>query len=170
MRNASLWSLLFPLVAGCGHTTAQPIPVRGSPADVAAIVGEWDGTYESDDGQRSGSIDFHLQAARDTAFGDAVMIPRGLNRPLQAQDVRPGVTPASEIPRPLVIRFVRVEGGEVSGELESYYDPSCECRKVTSFRGRLKGNTLKGKYRAYRELGGPPEEGEWRVDRKPVKH
>ena len=169
MRRRYLWSLLIPIVAGCGHTAAQPIPVRGSPADIAAIAGEWDGTYESDDGQRRGSIDFHLQAAQDTAFGDAVMIPQGLDRPLQAQNGRPGVTTGADVPRPLVIRFVHVAKGEVTGEVESYYDPSCECRKITSFRGRMKGNTLKGRYRAYRELGGLPDEGEWRVERKPAK-
>jgi hypothetical protein len=143
--------------------------VRGDPAAIALIAGEWDGTYESDDGARRGSIDFHLQAQHDTAYGDAMMIPQGWDRPLQSRDGRPGETPSAGIPRPLVIKFVRVEGGEVSGEVESYYDPMCDCRKVTIFRGKLSGDTLKGKYRAYRQQGGPPDTGEWLVRRKAAK-
>jgi hypothetical protein len=138
--------------------------------DVAAIAGEWDGTYESDDGLRLGSIDFHLQTARDTAYGDAVMIPQGWDRPLQVREARPGELPNAGMPRPLVIRFVEVEGGAVSGEVESYFDPFCECRKITVFRGRLKGDTLLGTYRAYRQEGGLPDTGAWRVQRKPGTH
>lgn len=169
MRRALCWTILVPFVAACGGSPAQPIPVRGDPAEIALIAGEWDGTYESDDGVRRGSIDFHLQAQHDTAFGEAVMIPQGWDRPVQARDGRPGEVPNAGIPKPLVIKFVRVENGEVSGEVESYYDPMCDCRKVTIFRGTLKGNTLKGKYRAYRQQGGPPDSGEWRVDRKPAR-
>jgi hypothetical protein len=135
---------------------------------VAAIAGEWDGTYESDDGLRRGSIDFHLRTVGDTAFGEAVIIPQDWGRPLQSRDDRHGEPPYVGQPPSLVIRFVDVEGGEVSGEVESYFDPVCECRKVTEFRGRLKGNTLKGRYRAYRQQGGMPDTGEWRVQRKPA--
>ncbi len=168
MRQVHLRWILVPLLAACGGSPAQPIPVRGDPAAIAAIAGEWDGTYESDDGTRRGSIDFHLEAENDTAYGEAVMIPQGWDRPLQARDDRPGEMPSASMPRSLVIRFVRVEGGEVSGEVESYFDPACNCRKVTVFRGRLKGDMLKGRYRAYRDQGGPPDSGEWRVQRKHV--
>jgi hypothetical protein len=161
--------LLLPFLAACGGAPSQPIPVRGSATDVAAIAGNWDGTYESTDGLRRGAIDFHLQSQSDTAFGDAVMIPDGLNRQLEADAARTGQQRSDQaLPRPLVIRFVQVEGGEVSGEVEKYYDPSCDCRKITVFRGRLLGDVLKGTYRAYKEQGGPPDLGEWQVRRKPA--
>jgi len=168
MRHARLWSLLLPFVAACGGSPAQPIPIQGSPAEIASLVGEWDGTYESDDGARRGSIDFHLQAPHDTAYGELVMVPQGWGRPLQSHDGRLDQMPDPGIPRALEIRFVRVDRGEVSGEVQRYYDPACECGKITTFRGRLKGNTLRGRYRSYREQGGPPDTGDWRVDRKPA--
>lgn len=169
MRRAHLRSILVPLVAGCGRPPAQPIPIQGSPAEIVALAGEWDGTYESDDGARRGSIDFHLQAPKDTAFGELVMVPDGWGRPLQSPAGRLDRRHDAGIPRSLEIRFVRVERGVVSGEVQKYYDPACDCAKITTFRGRLKGNTLRGSYRAYREQGGAPDTGDFRVDRKPAK-
>lgn len=160
--------LMIPVAAACGGAPSQPIPVRGTAADIARIAGEWDGSYESSDGLRRGSIDFHLKAESDTAFGDAVMIPDGMNRQLEAEAVRTGQRTDPGLPKPLVIRFVQVEEGEVSGEVEKYYDPFCDCRKVTIFRGTLKGDRLRGTYRAYKEQGGAPDTGNWSAERKPA--
>ncbi len=169
MRLTRMLSALVPLVAACNSAPVQPVPMRGAAADIAALAGEWDGTYESDDGERRGSIDFHVRGESDTAFGDVVMIPQGFGRQLEARERRPGESLDETTPPPLLIRFVAISGGEVSGEMESYFDPVCGCRKTAVFRGRLTGDTLRGKYHTYRELGGPPDTGTWRAERKPPK-
>jgi hypothetical protein len=46
-----------------------------------------------------------------------------------------GVQPLDAV-QELTIRFVAVEGGEVTGELDPYRDPDCDCRAYTRFRGR----------------------------------
>ena len=67
----SILLLLLPLLA-CQTKPSQPVPVVGPTSDVARLAGEWDGFYESDDGSRGGSIDFHLKAGSDSAVGDVL--------------------------------------------------------------------------------------------------
>ena len=167
-RTARL-SLLFLLAAACHSAPSQPVPVAGTPGDVMALAGEWAGTYEADDGARAGSIDFHLRAGSDTAFGDVIMVPRGWNQPVNPEGRAGGQIGEPPSERLLQIRFVRISGGEVSGELERYLDPDCGCLLRTVFRGRLKGDVLSGRYLSYHSEGGPPTSGSWRAQRKPAK-
>jgi hypothetical protein len=139
----------------------------GAPGDVMALAGEWDGTYEADDGSRGGSIDFHLRAGSDTATGDVLMVPENWGRPVEAYDHPSGVVAEGTPPRTLTIRFVRVQSGEVSGRLDPYRDPSCGCRLRTTFKGQLKGNKLSGTYESYHEESGRTVTGKWRAERKP---
>jgi hypothetical protein len=139
----------------------------GAPEDVAALAGEWDGSYEADDGSRSGSIDFHLRAGRDTAMGDVLMVPTDWGKPLEAYERPAGAVADGTPPRSLTIRFVRVQGDEVSGRLDPYRDPVCGCRLLTTFRGRLTGNTLRGRYETYHQESGRTVTGRWQAERKP---
>jgi hypothetical protein len=139
----------------------------GAPADLSALAGEWDGTYEADHGFRHGSIDFHLRAGSDTAFGDVLMIPRGWDRPVEPEERAGAAARDVRVPRPLTIRFVRVTGGEISGELDRYRDPECGCLLRTLFRGSLKGDTLSGRYESLHEGGESPATGRWRAVRRP---
>jgi hypothetical protein len=153
-------------LAGCHSAPSQPVPVSGTTEAIAAMAGEWDGSYDSDDGTRSGSIDFHLRAGSDTAFGDVIMIPRGWDRPVAAE-ARPGAQPPEEsASRLLTIRFIHVGGERVSGELDRYRDPECGCLMRTVFEGRLLGDTLEGNYLSFHQDGSPPRRGTWRVTRK----
>ena len=153
---------------GCHSAPTQPVPLAGPPTAIAGLAGEWDGSYESDDGARAGTIDFHLQAGRDTAFGDVIMIPRGWNNPVSPEE-RPGAQVRDVVPsRLLTIRFVRVREGAVSGELDRYRDPDCGCRLRTVFQGTLEGDQLKGRYFSYHEDGAPPTTGQWHAVRKPA--
>jgi hypothetical protein len=159
-------TLLLLLGAACHSAPSQPVPVAGESGDVLALAGEWDGTYEADDRARSGTIDFHLRAGSDTAFGDVIMVPMGWNQPITPED-RPGAQVREPLPQRLLqIRFVRVSGGEVSGELERYRDPECGCLLRTVFRGRLHADTLSGGYLSYHQDGEPPTSGRWRAQRK----
>jgi len=155
------------LVMACHSAPTTPVPVSGPSTAIAALAGEWDGTYESDDGTRAGSIDFHLQAGRDTAFGDVIMIPRGWNNPVGPEDPAPQrheVVPT----RFLTIRFVHVREGTLSGELDRYRDPDCGCLLRTVFEGTLSGDELKGRYISYHQKGETPATGQWHAVRKPV--
>jgi len=115
---------------------------------------------------RSGSIRFALRAATDSAFGDVVMIPAGLGRPLLPWRGE-NMTGAAQAPAPtvLTIRFVRVEQGHVSGTLDPYADPQTGARLLTTFSGELKGNTIAGTYTT-RLPSGESQTGQWSVQRR----
>src|SRR6266566_2659973 len=112
--------------AAAGVQCAAPNPRSsgGRRARRGALEGQWDGSYSSAATGRSGSISFTLTATGDSAFGDVVMIPRGLGRPLQAWNNAAAPADAAP-PRPavLTINFVRVAAGRVTGTLAPYADP-----------------------------------------------
>src|SRR5256886_5468755 len=58
----------------------RAVPVGGTAGDMAALAGQWEGSYSSASTGRSGSISFTLSAGNDSAFGDVIMIPRGWGR------------------------------------------------------------------------------------------
>src|SRR2546426_8162305 len=103
--------ILIPMLAAlsaCTPTPPPPVPLAGTAKDVAALAGQWEGSYASAATGRSGSISFTLSAGSDSAFGDVIMIPRGWGRPLQAWN---GQAPAGTDARPpsagLTIKVVR---------------------------------------------------------------
>jgi hypothetical protein len=140
----------------------SPVPVAG---DTRALEGEWEGTYQSAQSGRTGTILFRLQAGRDSAYGDVVMFPGrpfGVSAPnlpqIPEQYRQPG--------RVLRIAFVRCHDGTVSGTLEPYEDPETGERISTTFEGRLEGNRFHGSF-ASRYAGSDLRvTGEWSVTRK----
>jgi hypothetical protein len=169
MRACLLLPIATLLLVGCSTAPTTPVPVRGTPADVAALAGEWDGVYESDDGTRRGVIDFHLQAGRDTAYGDVLLTPRAwVGAPPQNERMRTAPTDAIAS-RWVGIRWVRIANGYVTGRMEPRVDPSCGYTLSTTFRGRLVGDTLRGDYASTYDCGGPPILGTWWAARKPPK-
>jgi hypothetical protein len=161
MRNA-VTAIGLVLIVGCS-VQSSPVPVRGN---AAVLVGEWSGDYRSGVTGRTGSIVFTLQAGRDTAFGDILMIPYNFE---QRMDSR---VPDLNRPSPQLLRisFVGCEGREVSGWLEPYRDPDTGEQLYTSFQGILKGDELKGTFVTGGEQSGPRLQGSWRVKRKAVSH
>src|SRR5438270_11912166 len=83
-RMRVLHVALVPLVTACGAARQPSVPLTGTARDMAALAGQWEGSYSSASTGRSGSISFTLSAGNDSAFGDVIMIPRGWGRPLQA--------------------------------------------------------------------------------------
>src|SRR5213596_4144595 len=81
IRSPTLSTLLVLTLTACGASRA-PVPLVGASSDVTALTGEWAGDYSSAESGRNGSISFTLRAAGDSAFGDVVMVPVGLGRPL----------------------------------------------------------------------------------------
>jgi hypothetical protein len=160
-------SLLAVALCACG-ASRSPVPVVGPSTDISAMVGEWVGDYSSTQTGRSGSISFSLRSAEDTAFGDVIMIPTGLGRPLQPwqqPNVPSGVAAAAPHASVLTIRFVRVQAGHVSGTLDPYADPQTGERLLTTFAGDVSGNTISGTYTT-RLPSGETQTGRWSVQRR----
>jgi hypothetical protein len=150
---------------GCSGAPA-PVPVVGAPSDLGQLSGEWGGEYRGESTGRSGSIVFKLSAGADTAFGDVVMIPRQRNpQHLPVQDPSVGL-PIARGAEVLSIAFVRAAGGGVSGRLNPYREPECDCVLITRFEGHLRGDTIEGTYTSQRVDGGDLQTGVWKVARK----
>ena len=150
------------LVATACGGPSTPVPVAGTSADLAALAGEWSGQYSSEQTGRSGSIVFRLTAGTDSATGDVMMSPLS-GGPRSADPATPGsVFGQAQV---LTIRFVRIEGGRVSGRLAPYTEPSCSCELLTVFEGRLNGAKLEGTYTS-RRPDGQTQQGRWEVTRR----
>ena len=162
IRSAALAALL----TACSPAPQTPVPLVGAAGDVAALVGHWEGAYSSAATGRSGSISFTLTASGDSAFGDVVMIPGGLGRPLQAWNKTAAPADAAA-PRSalLTISFVRVAEGRVTGTLAPYADPETGVQLFTAFEGRLRGDVIEGTYTTRTTRGVDSQTGEWQVTR-----
>jgi hypothetical protein len=162
------FAALAIFTAGCAFRRT-PVPLIGD-SSVKALVGNWAGDYSSSETGRAGSITFSLASERDTAYGDVTMIPRTHVTPIQtSQQQAPVVAGQNQFAtEPLAIRFVRLEGGTVSGRLAPYTDPQCECRVVTTFQGRLTSNdTIEGTYDTRgASFDHQPSAGKWKVTRQ----
>jgi len=165
IRSLKLLPLLVFTLSACG-ASHSPVPLVGAANDMTALTGEWAGEYNSGESGRSGSITFKLRSAGDSAFGDVVMIPSGLGRPVkpynEGQIAEPAPTAQTTV---LTIRFVRVEQGRVSGTLDPYADPQTGERLFTTFVGDLKGNQIEGTYTT-RLQSGVTQTGRWSVLRR----
>ncbi len=167
-RTRTLYAALAALATACGAARQPPVPLAGTARDMAALTGQWEGSYSSAATGRSGSISFTLSDNGDSAFGDVVMIPRGWGRPLQAWD-RPGSAgPVEAQPRAavLTINFVRVAGGRVTGRLAPYADPESGAPLATTFEGQLSGDAIEGTYTTLGAGSGVAQTGQWKVTRR----
>lgn len=145
----------------------DPVPILGESADIERLAGEWAGNYESRDSDRNGSIVFQLEAERDTAFGDVLMI-QSEQRVDYVADYEEGPVirgPSTSLPQVLTIRFVVVSGNRVSGVLDPYKDPRCGCLMRTVFEGRLTDDRVEGTYESEHRGVGKIERGRWKMAR-----
>lgn len=143
-----------------------PVTVTGAAADRASLAGKWSGEYNSPVTGRSGSIMFNLSHSGDAANGDVVMIPKGYGKALARYDQTTSTqmqnAPTSQV---LTIRLVRVSGDSVSGVLDAYRDPQCDCAVETTFAGRVNGDTIEGTFSTRGSQTVAPQTGTWRVKR-----
>ena len=154
---------LILTLTSCASATI--VPVQGRVADVSGLAGEWTGAYTSPDMGRQGTIWFRLIEGEDHAHGDVRMTPQGTVTPYGRE------IPTAQSREPvqfLGIRFVRVSPTEVSGVLDSYWDPDAGCLANTTFRGRLYGDRIEGQFET-RLATGIFATGRWQAARKPVK-
>ena len=163
MRIALLGMVMVS--AACALRPA-PVPVSGPVPDVQALVGQWTGEYRSAETGRSGSILFTLEAGKDTAHGDIVMVARELD--MTYDDALRVATMRQAANQVLTIRFVRVVGDVVTGTIDAYPDPDPHgnCELLTVFRGRLSGRNITGTYRTtHAGHDSPVQRGTWSVTR-----
>lgn len=166
--DRALIAISGALTLACA-TKPAPVTVAGEVGDRASLAGKWTGEYSSPTTGRSGSIVFNLSPSGDAASGDVVMVPRGLDRPLTPYT--PGNATAASVQAPntsqvLTIKLVRVSGDTVSGVLDAYRDPECDCPVVTTFTGRLSGDIIDGTFTTRGNQSAAQQTGTWRVTRK----
>ena len=149
-------------------TKPTPVTVTGDVGDRASLAGKWSGEYNSPATGRSGSIVFNLSPSGDAANGDVVMVPRGYGKALvpyaNATNAGGGTVSTAPVSQVLTIKLVRVSGDTVSGVLDAYRDPECDCPVVTTFTGTLRGDAIDGTF-STRGSSNIPQTGTWRVNR-----
>lgn len=161
-----MWVALGAVALGCS-ANPDPVLVIGGSADVSQLAGQWFGEYSSTESGRAGSIVFALRAGTDSAFGDVLMAAPGVQlnpTTVDVEQTRTEMRPDSPV-RVIKVRFVDVEAGAVSGRLEPYTDPNCNCMVNTVFTGRLTADTLAGTYATHLPEG-VVQNGRWRVERR----
>ena len=166
MKTSRLCLAALTIAVSACASKPTPVNVTGDPEDRASLAGKWAGEYNSPATGRSGSIVFNLSRSGDAATGDVVMIPKGYGKALVPYD-RTGTSVQSPgtSSQVLTIRMVRVAGGNVTGVLDPYRDPECNCPVQTSFTGRLSGDTIEGTFSTTRPEASTPQTGTWRVKR-----
>lgn len=153
------------LLSACAPVISN-VAVRGDASAVSQLVGQWDGEYRSEETGRNGFITFKLRAGTDTAQGDVIMTYR--TNSVSADNSSNGeyarvMSPSMQV---LTIRFVAAEDDEVLGILDPYTDPNCGCPLTTRFRGRLRGDEIKGTYETRStEIFHKPTTGVWSAKR-----
>jgi len=159
MTRLAVVALTASLLGGC-QPVPLPVPVEGS---VDQLVGEWSGEFSSAETGRFGSIFFRLEAGRDTATGDVLLIPdRTYNVPTAPEwNENPWRTSAQV----LQISFVRCTDGEVDGWIKPYPDPDSGELTYTDFTGVIVGDSLKGTFVSRVENIGKRSSGTWAVVR-----
>ena len=153
------WYSALVTLAACG-APSTPVPVRGN---LGPLVGDWVGEYASTETGRVGSIVFTLEAGRDTAVGDVMMVPANIE---PATTTPRSDDPLLRTPRMLTISFVHCEGTAVTGWLDPYPDPDTGEKTSTTFDGIIKGDKLEGTFVSYLDLSGKRRTGKWIVTRK----
>jgi len=150
------------LLVGCTYRP-DPVPVAGSASAIRNLAGTWVGEYQGTESGRSGSITFIISARGDSAFGDVSMMSTGntaVLRPVHGAEAHLAHVRSSSALR---IDFVAVSDGGLSGSLEPYIAPDCNCQVTTMFTGRQRDNSIEGTF--VTRGSNLEQRGTWRVAR-----
>jgi hypothetical protein len=143
------------------------VSVDANQKDLNALAGSWSGDYFSGSTGRTGSIRFNLDAEEGAVSGTVLMFPQGRSSAMEpANRQGAGSENAPRGGQPLSIRFIVVEDGVVSGTLEPYKDPDCDCFLSTTFTGRVHGDVIQGTFVSHGGPGRVTQDGRWKVTRK----
>ena len=174
MKLHRVFVMLAAAVAiGCGTLPAPPAQFSVPPVDVQPLVGDWRGDYVADGpGSRHGSLSFALVAGTNDAYGTITMSAAGADRAFEryrSEQVISTSTDTAPRAEPPAIQFVRLEGSNVSGTIDAYVDPDCQCPAIMTLAGSLHGDTLDGTFRATYDGRKPDMTGKWSVRRTTTK-
>ena len=167
------FALAVLAAASCSSNPPNPapeVPVEAATKkDLANLVGKWTGDYSSADTGRSGSIVFELKSASNaTAQGDVLMWPKGSKNVMAPSEAR--MLPEDQLklmPQILNINFVESQGGIVTGTMDPYTDPDCQCQVRTTFAGSIDGDIILGEFTTERwDRQGKSSKGKWKVTRQ----
>ena len=140
------------------------ILLASSDFDLNPLVGQWRGNFSSTQTGRTGTIAFNLNAGESAASGNVVMFAKPDSLLTSEERELAANVPDRTV---LKIHFVRKEGGTVSGRLDPYRDPDCDCTVTTLFQGSFKdASTIEGTYTTVRsQPGSDVVSGKWKVTR-----
>ena len=146
-ESRSFSNLLFTLllmITACAPSRTV-VPVLATSHELQQLVGNWSGTYSSATGS-NGTITFVLTAQSDSAFGEVTMLDDRQHRAYV-----PNAPPLSEEDQLthkqiLPIRFIRLSGNRISGELAAYIDAVSGCTMTTTFEGYLVRDEIRGSF------------------------
>ena len=163
-RGIAITLIALALSATACARKTPGIELASSDFDLDPLVGQWRGSYSSAQTGRTGTIAFTLRAGESAASGSVVMLPKPDS--LLTPEERELMTNVPER-TVLKIHFVRKEGGNVSGTLDPYREPTCECTVNTTFQGTFTtATTIEGNYTTVpASPGGAVSGGKWRVTR-----
>ena len=169
MKTTQLCVVALACVTLACASKPTPITISGDSGARASLAGKWAGEYSSPATGRSGSIVFNLSPSGDSASGDVVMVPRGYGRPLlpygNVATTAVGATQTGANSQVLTIKLVRVAGDTVSGVLDIYRDPECDCPVQTTYTGTIKRDTINGTFTTRGAQSNAGQTGTWRVKR-----
>jgi hypothetical protein len=156
------------LAVACSSTPVSPsIAVEGVKNDVKLLSGKWKGEYESKQNGRSGSIIFEFKSGNE-GHGDVLMWPKGSKEPIKpAAGKDLSEEQIRNIPQVLTVSFVRSEKGLLTGTMDPYTDPDCNCDVRTTFAGTIDGDVITGEFTIERwDHTGPQVKGTWHMKRE----
>ena len=143
---------------GCASGAPPETEVFSSDFDLNPLLGEWHGEYTNPEAGRSGTIAFTLRAGESSASGKVVMIPGKADSLASAEAMARSV---------INIKFMRKEGNKVTGTLDPYRDPQCDCTVTTNFEGSFTdARTIEGTFTTVpSRTGTNVTGGKWKVTR-----
>jgi len=147
-------------------TKPPGIELTSSDFDLQPLVGVWRGTYTNPQAGRQGTIAFSLRAGESFASGNVVMIPKADS--LLTPEERELVSDVASAARSVIpIHFIRKQGGNLSGTLDPYRAPDCDCMVNTTFQGSfVDASTIQGTFTTVPSRAGSSiTSGTWRVSR-----
>lgn len=166
-HGAALGLLMMLGLSACAPSRSL-VPILAEPHELRRLVGTWSGKYMSASGG-SGTITFMLAANTDSAIGEVVMLDDRQQRPFV-----PTPYPLTEEDhlthkQILPIRFIRLAGNRLSGELAAYVDAVSGCTITTTFEGYLARDEIIGTFLS-RYIGGlETHRGTWQVRKEKAR-
>jgi hypothetical protein len=167
MRRATLLLAAGLAVSTVACASKTPgIELTSSDFDLNPLVGVWRGNYTNPQAFRTGTIGFSLRAGESFASGNVVMIPKADSLlTAEEREMLNGESPTGRAVIP--IRFIRKEGGSLTGTLDPYRAPDCDCMVTTTFQGTFTDSgTIAGTFTTVpSKPGSTITSGTWKVTR-----